>query len=204
MTPAELRSFLASSATAVLAKMVGGHLTYQIDADGKVAKVIGMEDFFARVSTGGANGQAMVKGMLSEDMLKQFTMRGQGLPEKPVKIGDHWPYHMDMNTGPAGKIKMDMQYTFMGWQQHDNRKCALLEYAGDMGSVSGSTGPVNVSIEKGKISGDSWFDPELGMMVDAITDTPMTLKVVAQGKTVSMEMKQTATVKLTDFADIAK
>jgi hypothetical protein len=194
-----------NAATAVLAKMVGSHFAYQLDAGGKVTKVIGLEDFMARNSGGDPASQAIVKSMMNEDTLKQFAVRGQGLPDKPVKVGDHWPYHMDVNTGQVGKMKIELKYTFMGWQQHDDRKCALLEFAGDMATQPGtSTGPMNVSIEKGKISGDCWFDPELGMVVDSTSDTPMTVKMVMQGKPASMEMKQTVNVKLTEYADVAK
>ena len=185
--------------------MIGAHVTYDIDASGKVEKIMGMDEFLAQLSGGNPQSQAMIKSMMSEDMIKQLAMRGQGLPEKPVKIGDQWPVHLEVNAGQVGTLVMDMKYTFKGWQQHGGIKCALLESTGAISTKPGtSAGPVKVSVESGKIAGSTWYDPAQGMVVDSLSNQNMTLNIVAQGKTIKSQMKQEVGVKLIEVADIAK
>ena len=187
-------------------KMIGAHVVYDVDADGKVEKVVGMNEFLAQLSGGNPQSEAMMKSMMSEDMIKQLAMRGQGLPEKPVKIGDHWPVHLEVNAGQVGMLIMDMKYTFKGWQQHGGSKCALLESVGDIATKPGSStnGPMNVSVESGKLAGSTWYDPAQAMVVDSASDQNMTLNITAQGKSIKSQMKQQVSIKLVEVADIAK
>jgi len=93
----------------------------------------------------------------------------------------------------------DRKYTFKNWEQHGDRKCAHIEAAGDIStkSVSNASGAV-VEIEKGKISGDVWFDPELGMVVDVNNDQTIKMKVTTRAQTVTPQLTQKIRVTLLD------
>jgi hypothetical protein len=47
-----------------------------------------------------------------------------------------------------------------------------------------------VAIKKGEISGDVWFDPELGMIVAESSDQTLKLDVTIQAKTMASQLKQ--------------
>jgi hypothetical protein len=195
----------ANPAAATFRKIIGAHVRFLVDANGKIDKVEGYDDFINQISGSAApEAQLMVKSMFNEDTLKQFGARGQGLPDKPVKVGDTWPNHIEVANGPMGTLKMNMNYKFAGWEQHDGKNCVLLTYTGDMVIKAATNNPaMNMSIENGAIEGKSWFDPALGTTVDGAADQSMTLKMNMQGKTTSSIMKQKITMKLVGISDIA-
>jgi Family of unknown function (DUF6263) len=188
----------------LLRKMIGGHLKYDLDADGKVAQVMGVDEFVKQMSGGDPKAETVIKQFMSEDTLKEMVSRGLGLPPTPVKVGDHWPVHMEVGANQVGTLLLDMKYTFKGWQQHDGRKCALMEFVGTLATKPGSNpgGQMNVSIDKGTLEGTTWFDPDQSMVVETSSIENMTLKVIAQGQTMVMPMKQSIIIKLTGTSDI--
>jgi Family of unknown function (DUF6263) len=190
----------------MLRKAVGAHITYLTDSDGKIEKVQGFPEFIKQLTGGvSAQSQQMMKSMFSEDSLKQYASGAQGLPDKPVKVGDTWPVHMDMNMGPMGNMTLNLKFKFAGWEQHNDHNCVLLTYTGDMASKGGPTSnAMKISIENGKLSGKNWFDPELGVMVENTGDQTMTVKMSMQGKDMTSKMKQNIDVKLTALEDISK
>jgi hypothetical protein len=191
-------------AAPLLRKMVGAQFKYDVDADGKVGDFIGLADFIKQLSGGDPKAAAAMGSFMNEGTLKQMVSRGAGLPPTPVKVDDHWPVHLEIATGLAGDLLLDMKYTFKGWQQHEGRKCALNEFVGTMNTKPGSsTGPMNVSIDKGTIEGTTWFDPELGTVVETSSIEDMTLKFVMQGKTIMSPMKQSVVVKSAGISDIS-
>jgi hypothetical protein len=186
-------------------KMVGAHLKYILDANGKLTKIEGMDDFLAQMSGGDPASAAMIKGLMSEDTLKQLVSRGQGLPDKPVSVGDHWPVNLEVNAGQAGIMKMNMIYTFKGWDQHDGQKCALVDFTGDISSKPNpGTNGIDIKVEKGKIAGKTWYDPSAGMVMETDSDQTMTLKISAQGKSMDSQMEQNVNMKTTKISDLTK
>jgi hypothetical protein len=194
----------ANPAAATFRKMIGAHVKFLTDADGKIEKVEGYDEFVDQISGGLPAAKTMVKSMFSEETLKQFGAGAQGLPDKPVKVGDIWPYQMEIVAGAMGTLKMNLNYKFAGWEQHDGHNCAFLTYTGDMTSKAATNNPgMNLSIENGKITGKNWFDPALGTMVNGVADQTMTLKMNMQGKTTDSQMKQKIAMKLVKISDIA-
>jgi hypothetical protein len=192
--------------TPTLRKIIGAHVKFLMDAEGKVAKVEGYDEFIKQITAGASpQSEMMINGMFNEDTLKQFGAHSQGLPDKPVKIGDTWPIHLEISAGPMGTMKMDMKYKFAGWDQHDGHNCALLTYTGNMTSQAGTNKPaMNMTIEKGVISGKNWFDPALGVTVESDADQSMNVKVSMQGQKTDSKMKQKILMKLTGISDIPK
>jgi hypothetical protein len=185
-------------------KMIGAHVKFLTDANGNIDQVEGYDDFVKQITSGAPpQSQMMVKNMFNEDSLKQFGPHSQGLPGKPVKVGDTWPVKLDVGAGPLGKMDMSMDYKFDGWEEHDGHHCAVLSHTGKISSQGGtSTSGVNMSIDSGKTTGKSWFDPELGTLVDTSADQTMNLKMKVQGKDMTSKMDQTVSMKLVKVEDI--
>jgi hypothetical protein len=147
---------------------------------------------------------------------------GQSLPRKPVKPGDRWPVQTEVVMGPLGKAELNLDYTFTGWEQRDQRNCAVLEFKGTMTSKSAGSAPGpmggSFNIEKGTLSGKEWFDPDLGMGVETSIDQDMTLHITFGGGpggnpggrtpmpsgTATNVMKQKITFKLVELAQAAQ
>jgi hypothetical protein len=49
-----------------------------------------------------------------------------------------------------------------------------------------------------------WFDPELNMVMETGSDQMMTMKILAQGKTIHSQMKQTVDIRMTGVGDLPK
>jgi len=197
----------ANPAASMLGKMVGSRVKFLTDPGGKIESVEGFQEFQDRVMSGSPpEMQAMMKGFLSEDSLKQMSPTSMGLPGKPVKTGDTWPVKMEIGLGPMGKMVVNLNYTFTGWEQHDGHKCAVLEYVGDVSmKPSGDGGAAGMmSIDQGKASGKTWFDPAMGMIKETAGKQDLTMKINAQGQSISTQMQQNLDTKLVDVTDIAK
>jgi Family of unknown function (DUF6263) len=185
----------------IIRKMLSGHLDFETDANGKVTKVLNYDEFVAGIAGKDPQTKNMLQGMLNEDVIKHM---GQGLPDHPVKIGDHWPVTSDIKFGPMGSLKLEMKYTFKGWQQHDGHKCAVLGFVGDLASKpTGGGGPMNMSIDKCSMLGDYWYDPDSGMVVDVISEQNMDMKMGGE-KTPAAPMKIKYELKLVEMADAGK
>jgi len=182
-----------------LRAIIGVPIQFFTDADGKVQKIEGVDELMNRIAaTGKPQQQAMFKQMFGEDTLKQYGSFGEMMPNREVNIGESWPVKKDI-VSSVGVLTVDMKYTFKNWEQHGDRKCAHIEAAGDIStkSVSNASGAV-VEIEKGKISGDVWFDPELGMVVDVNNDQTIKMKVTTRAQTVTPQLTQKIRVTLLD------
>jgi hypothetical protein len=167
----DLQKDAGNPAAAMLRKLVNARVTYLTDATGNIQKVEGFDEFMDRVTSGApAEMQALMKGMFTEDSVKQMGATAQGLPDKPVKVGDTWPVKTELNMGPMGVMVLNSTFTFKRWEQHDDRKCAVFESTGDVAAKSsGDSQPGSMNIENGKTFGKIWFDPALGMVVEAET-----------------------------------
>jgi hypothetical protein len=189
-----------------LRKLTGARITFLTDANGKVEKVEGMNELLNRMgSSGGPQMQAMIQGMFNEDTMKQYVS-SDGLPGKPVKIGDTWPSKVEIKLPSIGTLVTTMNYKFQGWEQHGDRRCAVLEFTGEIATKTGhdQVAPMNMTIEKGTVSGKSWFDPEAGVTVDAYYDQDMTMGMKVQGQSISTAINQKIKTKLLEVADIKK
>ena len=196
----------ANPGAAMLGKLAGTRVKLITDANGKVESVEGFEDFLKQATSGTAPEMAeMMKGFLSEDNLKQMSAGNMGLPDKPVKIGDTWPVKTEMSLGPMGAMVMNLTYTFKGWEQHDNHKCAALEYSGDISIKPGdaSTG-TTLTVDNGKATGTTWFDPAMGMIIETSGKQDVALKINTMGQAMSTQMHQNMNNKLVEVTDIPK
>jgi Family of unknown function (DUF6263) len=193
----------ANPAAAIFQKLIGLHIKMQTDARGQVQSVENLKDLVA--ATGGADAAAAsaLKGFLTEDSLKQMASV-EGLPDHPVKVGDSWPFKLDMPQAMVGNLAVDMNITFSGWEQKDDHKCAALMISGTISMKPPDSGgePV-MSLDGGNVNGELWFDPDLGMPIESSATENFTLKVNAQGQSLTTEMKEDIGAKLLTVDDIA-
>ncbi|HKQ38303.1 MAG TPA: DUF6263 family protein, partial [Verrucomicrobiae bacterium] len=217
-TKAEASPVESSNPTlASFRQIVGAKIKFLLDASNRVEKVEGVPEFSAK-ATAGANpqGRAAMQSMFSEDYFKQMVDSQRSLPPKPVKVGDSWPMRTDIAMAAFGTMHIDMDYTFKGWEQHDKRKCAALDFAGTI-SATGNTNAnqpgMSMQIEAGKMGGRTWFDPDLGAIVESSFDQDLLIYISVPGRaskegaamqTITNNTKQKVVIKLVDVVSAAK
>jgi Family of unknown function (DUF6263) len=194
----------ANPVAGVMQKLADMHLKMLTDANGKVESIEGFKEFIDSMGGSDAPGGAdAVKGMFSEDTFKQMASL-QGLPDHPVKVGDTWPFKTEVSLPSLGTMVMDTTYTFTGWEQRGDHKCAILSFNGNIYTKPAEDGatPSTASIDDGKTSGQVLFDPALGMPVETSTVQNLTMKMSVQGQSMSTKMTQDISMKLAGVTDI--
>src|ERR1043165_5292941 len=116
-----------------LEQIIGNRILFQLSPSNKVMNVRGIPEITAKITAGGsARGQGALKKLLTPQHLRHLidvTM----LPSDPVRVDDTWPGQLAVNLGSlGGSVDADVTYTFRGWQQRGDRKCALVEFEGKM------------------------------------------------------------------------
>jgi hypothetical protein len=190
-------------ATTMLQKLGNLHLTMLTDAKGNVESVEGFKEFADSMAESGAGGANPLSGMFTEDSIKQMVSL-EGLPDHPVKVGESWPFKKEVSLPSMGTMVMDQTYTFTGWEQRENHKCAVISISGTIHSKPGddaSAAPM-MTIEDGKVAGEMYFDPTLGMPIETALNQGFSVKVNAQGQSMSTKITQDVTIKLAAVTDI--
>ena len=202
----------ANPMAAMFQKVIGTKLQYFLDASNRVERIEGIDALVDRIMAGGqADMTTGIKSMFNEGYFKQIMDSSRYLPSKPVEPGDTWPIQLELPMGPMGTMEINNTVTFQNWEQHGKRTCARLEFEGTLKSKPDSNSKLagmTMAISDGNASGVSWFDPELGMIIEttANQDMKMTMTMpvnppgntAAAGKTqtITSLMKQVVTVKL--------
>jgi hypothetical protein len=191
----------------IFQKIIGAKIQFYLDASNQVERIDGVDALMSRLAAGGqTDAAASLKSMFNEDTLKQM-ISGQHLPPKAVQPGDTWPVHIDMAMGQLGTMSTDYSFNLASWEKHGVRNCARLEFQGTMKSKSDAgalPSGMTMSVQDGDSSGVSWFDPELGLVIETTMNQnlkmtmsiPMKVMGKAADQTMSMLMKQAITVKL--------
>ena len=178
----------SSNPLAALKKLAGAKFTTQADAAGKVGTMEGIQDLVKGMDATSAPGAGdMMKGVASEEALKEFFEQGDELPDHPVKIGDTWTKtHESMKQMGGGSLELKL--TFKGWAERMGHKCAEFEYSGKVSGAASESEMGGMKIEEGRVTGTSWFDPVLGTTIESTGQMSMNVKVTAQGQTINGKM----------------
>ena len=183
----------------VFDKMIGGTIRYLVSPENKVLKVDGIKELFDRLESApddpGANpaagrrnrgaargGAAMLRGVYNEEVFKQM-IELSGAPPKAVRVGETWNQTRDVAVPTIGKLLVTMTNTFRGWQEHDGRKCARVDFTGSMTSSEGTNDgaiPMQMTLKDGNISGKYWFASDLGVAVETLVDQTYTVNMSGQ------------------------
>ena len=173
---------------AMMRKIVGCRLKYVIGPDGTVQKIEGANEMIKRLSAGALSAGApeaegFYKQMLSDDNLKQYGSFSDTLPDHPVKIGDSWRLKKSIKI-LTGNLNIDAQYTLKGPEDHLLRHCQRIDFDGTLSSENGNAA---ATITDGKMSGQLWFDPDLGTVIDNVSNQKFT--VTANSMVIKMRLK---------------
>ena len=123
---------------------------------------------------------------------------------------------MDMPMDMLGTLVMDYTFTLERWEQHGKRNCARMEFQGTIKTKDGDNAKPNqlgmtMSIQDGTTSGVSWFDPELGIIIDSQMHQDMTINISLpknprvkpgtpiQTQTLTTQTSQDINIKLDSF-----
>jgi hypothetical protein len=186
--------------------MIGAKLLFAVDAKNNIEKVEGFDALLAKVLASSPEAAAMLKDAFNEETMKQMMTKvfAQSLPSGPVKVGDSWPYNLEMPLPKLAILVFNAKTTFKGWETRGARRCAVLGLAGTMTSkpIPSAMPGMSVSLKSGTTTGKTWFDPELGMAVEGIVDQDMTMDVTAQGQSMNMVVKSHTVTTVTDVGEI--
>jgi hypothetical protein len=175
--------------------------------DGKVESMPNADEWVKAMAGNEGNPVAQqLTQHFNEGFLQRLADMGRFLPNKPVAPGATWPMKLDMPMGDAGKLNIEAQLTFKRWEDHEQRHCVALDSKGTLkGSVGKQPGMATpLLIEQGKLAGTSWFDPDLGALVDSTGDQTMKMKgeVGAPNGSrmpITLDTTQTVTMKLVEL-----
>ncbi len=189
----------AVSVAAAMHAMLGAPLDFTFGPDGTVEKIDGLDTLSNNIAEAVPNPRQrmQLQQLYDENTLKQYGSFSESLPNHPINVGDTWNSSHDINN-PAGMVTVNATYTFKDWEQHNGHNCVHLVIAGDIKSKSASASEIGavVNIKNGKISGDAWFDPDLGMFVDINTDQDTTLDITTRQMNLTEDMKQNVDISL--------
>jgi len=198
-----------------LQQIVGNKIYFQLSPSNRVLNVRGINEITARINSGGsARGQAALRRLLSPQYLRHL-IDVTVLPAEPVRIDDTWPGELSFNLGSlGGSVDADVTYKFRGWQQRNNHKCALVEFEGNM-KPRGTNAPppkggVAGAVQNGSLNGRTWFDPDLGLVVESTFDhTAVTTGTIkwrrstnSTPQTYTSNLRHHSTIKLLDMEAI--
>jgi hypothetical protein len=186
-------------------KIIGAKIQYFMDASNQVERIEGVDALMTRLGAGSATDPtAGVKNMFNEGYLKQMVDSSRYLPHKPVQPGDTWPVHVELALGVIGNAVLDYNFNLQNWEKRGERNCARLEFQGTMKSTADANsapGGMTMSIQDGTASGVSWFDPELGLIIESDLDQDMKMimgmPVKMRGTTVTQTMTNLMHQKIT-------
>ncbi len=177
-------------------KLVGSKIKYQTGADGAVTKVDGVPQLQSKLAAGiPLQAQFMIRTLISEDSIRGWNVLHQNLPTNSVKAGDTWETTREIPFGVA-RFVLTSTNTFKGWEQRNNKKVAKLETGGIIAPKDGAQSAVTLG-EGATVSGESWYDPELGVIIESTTTADFSVNVAqATGQATTSKLKTRTVGKL--------
>jgi hypothetical protein len=183
-------------------KLMGSHVKYQTDADGKITKVDGVPQLMSKMTTGlPIQSQFIVRSLVSEDAIKGWNVLHQNLPTNAVKAGETWESTRDLPFGIA-KFALTSTNTFKGWEQRNNKKMAKIETAGIIGPKEGAPAAAITISEGATVAGTSWYDPDLGVIAESDVTAQFSVNIAQpSGQATTSKIKTKTTSKLIETGD---
>lgn len=172
--------------------MLGKELVLFYDAEGKVEKVEGFDEFM-----NGAGATAMFTEEQFIQMADPAAM--MGLDNKPKKIGDKWNASPDADLGEMGKVSMPMELTYAKNETFEGNQCARIDMDGTAEiklNLPEGQGGGNVTSNDSKTDGYYLIDTELGMLRKSLMNMKVTMNMNVGGQQMEMPMNQVATYRL--------
>lgn len=186
----------------ILRAFIGARLHYEVDAKGNVVRMDGLDKLRARVNAAGSPSViAQLGELFSDDTFRRYGSIYASLPEHTLKIGDNVSVDRSLSNDSASPHTELLKYIFTGWEQHDGRQCASIEYTGKF-SEGRPARPGNLlGINNGKIKGKAWFDPRLGLVIASSDGDSMDLSLAEGGKILTPHLTQQTETTLLGVSD---
>jgi len=178
--------------------IIHGHFGAELSRHDTLVKAYGLDELVA-AATAKKNlrkTDSWIRRLFTTSTVRQMVEFNK-LPDKSVRVGDTWHQTNDLSNG----LQSDATFTFRGWQWHDSRKCALIEFEGNITTPSAKS---KTSVEDSRYYGRYWFDPEVSLIADSIVHEQYTW---SRGKGPDGEKfptSQTVSVKLDSVSDLPK
>lgn len=184
-------------------KMVGGRLEYFTDANRKVERMNGYQELINRVAGNDPREQAAFKDSFDEISLEKFGSVGEDtVPSRTVSVGDRWVVSMNAPSN-VGSLQVNIECRFKNWEQRANRRCAHIVFTGTLSSDAvPDISTLRAKIEKGKITGEFWFDPELGGAVESTENIDAQLKINQNGQIQTVPFNEKNRVTMISVEDV--
>jgi hypothetical protein len=165
----------------------------------------GYPELVNRVAGENPKEQAAFRDLFNENALEKYgSFAEDTTPRRVVKLGDSWAIRLVVPSN-TGILNVDLKCTFKNWEQHADRKCMRIKFTGNITPQAAPNTPnLPVKIEKGRLSGETWFDPELGMVVESVLDADMNLKINQRGQILTLPLNEKNRLALVDVEDLAK
>lgn len=166
--------------------------------DGTLIRTEGLDALTDRLKQGNPGLTPVVQSVLNEKNLKiMFDALNDFPPDAPVKTGDSWPVHSEIDPYGANSLRQDGLNTFTNWEMFDSRQCVHTEYQGNFSAnADESDESVTTKIHGGTISSEGWFDPQLGMLVRSSTVEHLNGAISAMGQTLPARINVTSNFRL--------
>jgi hypothetical protein len=174
-----------------------------VGEDGTLIRTEGLDILTAHLQEGDPQWTNVLATVLSEKSLKiMFDALNGFLPGTPVKVGDVWSVHLEINPHAANNLFLDGQNTFTNWETLDSQQCIHTECQGNLSpNAVASEDPVIIQVQGGTLSSEGWFDPQLGMLVRSSTVEQLNGTISAKGQTLPAQINTTANFRLLDVED---
>jgi hypothetical protein len=127
----------------------------------------------------------------------RYMVEFNHLPDKPVKVGGKWKQTDALDNG----LQAESEYTFRGWQWHNDHKCALIEFDGTITTAKEKN---KGSVQDGRFYGRYWFNPDAGITTDSIVREEYTWNRGKGPDGEKLPTTQTISVKLDEVSSPTK
>jgi hypothetical protein len=184
--------------------LINSEFILEIDAEGKVKDIKGRDDFIKKLSNTNQTMEPLLKGILTDEALKQMADPAFGmLPDKPKKKGETWDKTSKLNLGPLGSYENTYKYTLEGVDKDvaTIKVDATVKYIPPAAGAGGSL-PFRIQsadLKSEKTEGKIEFDVKAGRLASSKISQKLKgkLNIDISGMTsdVTLDQDQTTTVK---------
>lgn len=202
----------------IFRNLVGMGVSVTLDASNHITKISGQDGIKNSViAQMPPQARSILSRVYTEDFFGQLVLPNhlRGLGPREARPGDTWTAETEIRTGSLGQALLKLAFTFEKWDTMKNRSCALLHFEGTLATVGeGGSGPMGMKtrIDRGTVSGRSWFDPDLGQVIasnlEQTMDMVMTMNVPRIGdkgggtQTMANHLRQSVQARLLDIDGI--
>lgn len=134
-----------------------------------------------------AAGVALLKRLFHPQFFRPF-IEFSVLPKTSVQVGSKWDLERTMSAGTVGSVQFKGQAEFRGWQMHQGKKCARIDFDGELSPLKGLAAQLsravraNAALEDGRMRGSAWVDTENKVPVELITDLHLMTSTVFRSR----------------------